>query len=269
MQTANTFHIRIDGLSTGYGRKTVLHNIHLPEIKAGSVVALVGPNATGKSTLLKAIAGFLPVEGKIIISGDETTQPRRPAFQHVAYMPQQLPDGVTLTVLESVISALKASPLHGRHISEREAEERAFRVLERIGIAGLAMRALDRLSGGQRQLTSLAQTIVREQKLLLLDEPTSALDLYHQSLVLQLIRELADEGRIVFIAMHDLEQAARWANHIVVLHEGSIHAFGKPEDVVQAGMLADVYRVEARVERCSCGFLRVHVDRPILLQQQF
>ena len=141
-------------------------------------------------------------------------------------MPQTLPQRVALTVLEAVIAALRASPLADR---DRPADERATRavaVLERVGIADLALEPLDHLSGGQRQLASLAQAIVREPAVLLLDEPTSALDLRHQVVVMTLVREFAAEGRIVIVVVHDLSLAARWADQVVVLEQG--RAVGPP-----------------------------------------
>jgi len=221
---------------------------------------LVGPNGAGKSTLLRTLAGLLPATGSARLGELEligASLPERAA--QVAFMPQALPGRVTLTVLEGVIGSLRATPTS---VARRPAEVRrhAAAVLERIGIADIALEPLDRLSGGQRQLASLAQSMAREPKLLLLDEPTSALDLRHQVIVLELVRGLAAEGRIALVVTHDLRLAARWADTVVVIDRGRVHAAGAPEAALTAGMLGEVYGVAGRVERCSHGTLQVIVD---------
>ena len=169
-------------------------------------------------------------------------------------MPQTLPSGAVLSVLESVIAARSASG------EGAGADRAAMAVLERLGIGPLALDPLDRLSGGQRQMVGLAQALVRDPALLLLDEPTSALDMARQVRLLTEVRRVAAEGRVVLAVLHDLALAAQWADRIAVLHKGRLHSFGTPAEVVTPAMLAEVYGVEARVERCSRGRLMVLID---------
>ncbi|HZX82443.1 MAG TPA: ABC transporter ATP-binding protein [Reyranella sp.] len=255
--------LHIDGLSVGYGSRRIIDNLTLPAISGGSVTALVGPNAAGKTTLLRGLAGLIPVRGSVRLGDIELTSLNIAGHaRHVTYMPQTLPQRVALTVFEATLSALMSSG--NAMLSTAEAHERALKVLTRLGIADLAMRGLDELSGGQRQLASLAQSLVREPTVLLLDEPTSALDIHHQLRVMQLVEELARErGLIVLIVLHDIAQAARYARRIIVLRQGTIAADGPPEQAVTPDMLARVYQVEARVERCSRGFVQVMVDRAL------
>ncbi|MCS0496763.1 ABC transporter ATP-binding protein [Ancylobacter sp. MQZ15Z-1] len=255
--------LRIEGLSAGYGRRRVISDLSLPAIEGGGVTALIGPNAAGKTTLLRSLAGLVPARGSIRL--DEVELTRLSVAGHsarVAYMPQALPQRVALTVLEATLSALMSSPDGASDVAE--AQSRALRALERLGISDLAMRGLDELSGGQRQLASLAQSIVREPTVLLLDEPTSALDIHHQLRVMQFVRELAEErGIIVVIVLHDIAQAARYATRVVVMKQGAVAADGPPDAAITPAMLADVYKVAARVERCSHGFLQIMVDRAL------
>ncbi|MHB1330182.1 MAG: ABC transporter ATP-binding protein [Gemmatimonadales bacterium] len=253
--------LTVAGLKAGYGDRAVLDGLSLPPFEPGGITALVGPNGAGKSTLLRVIAGLVPATGSIRLGDRELigAAPRLRA-ESVAFMPQTLPQRVALTVLETVLSALKASPFEGQPQDETEARHRAVAILERIGIADLGLRYLDHLSGGQRQLASLAQVAVRQPAVLLLDEPTSSLDLKYQVVVMQLVRELAAEGRIVVVVLHDLSLAARWADRIVVLERGAVRAAGEPGVAITRDVLGSVYGVDARVERCSRGQLQVIVD---------
>ncbi len=253
--------LSVTGISAGYGRRPVLRDLTVPPIAAGHITALVGPNGAGKSTLLRVLAGLLPASGSVTLGDRELNGASIDAHAaHVSFMPQLQPQRVALTVLESVLAALKATPFGGRTIDTAEARTRAVAVLERVGIADLALEPLGHLSGGQRQLASLAQAIVREPDVLLLDEPTSALDLGHQAAVMGLVDALAHEGRIVVAVVHDLALAARWSGHVIVMHRGALDTAGPPGDAITPAMLARVYGVRARVEPCSRGTLQVIVD---------
>ncbi|NPD13842.1 ABC transporter ATP-binding protein [Xinfangfangia sp. D13-10-4-6] len=253
--------LQISDVSISYGRRPVLQGLSLPPLIPGEVVTLAGPNAAGKSTLLRAIAGLARFSGTVTLDGQNLAQLSPPARARIiGFMPQTLPAGASLNVLETVITALRAS---GERNVTAPPETRAMAVLTRLGISHLALAGLDQLSGGQRQMVSLAQSIVRDPRLLLLDEPTSALDLARQVRLLSEVRRIAAEGRVVVTVLHDLALAARWSDRIAILHKGGLYAFGPPAEVVTPTMLAEVYRVEARVERCSRGHLMVQIDGEI------
>jgi iron complex transport system ATP-binding protein len=257
--------LSVQGFCVGYGRRPVIQGLDLAPLPRGSLTALVGPNAAGKSTLLRGLAGLLRTRGSVTLGGTELLGlglERR--ARHMAYMPQSLPQGVALTVVETLIGALRASPTAVAGPSGRDATTHALRLLERIGIADLALLRLDRLSGGQRQMVGLAQALVRQPEVLLLDEPTSALDLRFQLAVMGLVRELTREaGLITLVVLHDLGLAARFADRLVVLSEGAVAAEGTPDRVLTPALLARVYGLAARVERCSQGQIQVLADAPI------
>jgi len=251
----------IERLSAGYPQRPVINGLTLAPFPAGQVTALVGPNAAGKSTLMLALAGLVRCTGDVRLGTlDILAMSIAERSNVVTFMPQALPQGVALSVLESVIASLEAAPLAGIAMHRRHIRERALQTLERLSIAHLALEQLNRLSGGQRQLVSLAQAVVRQPRVLLLDEPTSALDLRHQASVMRFVRELAREGRVVVVVLHDLNLATRWADHVVVLSGGAKAAEGHPESAVTGEMLASVYGVEAVVERTSLGHLQVSVE---------
>ncbi|WDY59828.1 ABC transporter ATP-binding protein [Pseudomonas sp. PSKL.D1] len=254
--------LHVHDLTVGYKRNTVLHGITLPALAAGELVALVGPNGAGKSTLLRSLAGLLPsAHGSVRFDTlDLLRANRRERAQVLGFMPQALPDGIALSVLETLLGALRGGDPRAALGNARQQQERAYAVLERLGILHLALRPLDALSGGQRQMVSLAQAVIRQPRLLLLDEPTSALDLRYQNDVMATARSLADEGRLVIVVLHDLGLAARWADRLVVLQNGHLHAAGPPVHTLTPRMLAEVYRVQARVEACTQGRVQILVD---------
>lgn len=254
--------LAIRNLGAGYDRRAVFTGFSVADMRACEVISLVGPNAAGKSTLLRAIAGLIPATGEIVADGRNllhVTPRERSAL--VAFMPQNLPQGAGLVVLEAVVSALSAMP-SSKIESGRTREERAAHALIEVGLAKQMLEPLDRLSGGQRQLVGIAQAIVRNPKILLLDEPTSALDLRNQLEIMSVIRKLADGGRTIVAVMHDLALAARWSDRTILLHQGALVADGAPEETITRDNLSKAYGVEARIERCSKGFLQIIADRP-------
>ncbi|WP_159999816.1 ABC transporter ATP-binding protein [Roseomonas sp. 18066] len=254
--------LEIQGLTLGYGRREILHGASLEPLRGGAITALIGPNGAGKSTLLRGLAGLLPARGSVKLDGQEMIGLRlEHRARHIAYMPQSLPQGVALTVMEALLGALRASPTAEGAVSAAAATERALDLLDQLGIPHLALVGLDRLSGGQRQLAGLAQALVRRPQVLLLDEPTSALDLRYQLSVMELVRHLTRQhGLVTVVVVHDLALAARYADEVVMLADGTIRAQGSPEATLTPAMLAEVYGVSARVERCSHGHLQVLAD---------
>lgn len=251
--------LQLDQLNAGYGGRRVINGITLPAVAPGRLVALVGPNAAGKSTLLKAIAGLLPATGRVMLDGtDMALLPTRERLRRIGYLPQALPQPTSLLAYEIWQSALRA----GRSEWSAERREAAIeQVVAELGLAELGLRRLDELSGGQRQMVGLAQAIVRAPRLLLLDEPTSALDLRWQLTVLETLRRHArSSGTLCLVAVHDLTLAARYCDHMLVLHGGALAAAGPPAAVLTPGLLQEVYGVTARVETCSQGQLMVLAD---------
>ncbi|WP_087687776.1 ABC transporter ATP-binding protein [Pandoraea sp. PE-S2R-1] len=251
-------------IDVSIGRRHILHGVSLPALAAGSVTALLGPNGSGKSTLLRTLAGLVSGHGEVTFGNDvlHRCTGRAPA-RDVVYLPQALPAGVHLRVLESVLAAG-----HGaRHASRESTSAMAptpavvMTLLTQLGVEALAMRFLDELSGGQRQLVGLAQALIRAPRILLLDEPLSALDLHHQFQVMRLIaRETAARRMVTVVVMHDLSIAMRHAHAAVLLREGRVVAAGDVGDVVTAEAIAKVFDVQARVERCSRGLPQLIVD---------
>jgi len=254
--------LAIEDFAAGYGPREVIAHLDLLPLPPGTLAAVVGANAAGKSTLLKGIAGLCSAQGRVRLDGEELTRlDAAQRLQRVGYLPQLLPQGSALVVYEALLSALLGG---GRGTVSAQTEAAVERVLDTLALRPLALRRLDELSGGQRQMVGLAQVMVRAPRLLLLDEPTSALDLRWQLRVLNTVRELTRRtGCSALVAIHDLNLALRFCNHILVLGGGRLLAAGEPQATLDAALLRRAYGVEARVERCSLGYTVVLVDHAI------
>jgi iron complex transport system ATP-binding protein len=261
--------LHIHDLSVHYGKRRVLAGLDAGPLPRGQITALLGPNGSGKSTLLRTLAGLTKADGgSLSLDGETLALSAVSARSHsVVYLPQALPAGVRLQVLESVLVAARATRRHGgaapRSHGPHHANdlEHAHAVLQRLGIDALAARSLDELSGGQRQLVGIAQALVREPQVLLLDEPLSALDLNHQFHVMQVLREVTRErGIVTVVVLHDINVAMRACDRAMLLHDGRIVHFGPPPAVITAASLARVFGVLARIEPCSRGHHQVLID---------
>lgn len=254
--------LRAEALNLAYGGRRILHDLTLHPIAQGSLVAVLGPNGVGKSSLLRALGGLQACAGQAHFGESPLLGvPPWKQRERVAYLPQQLPQTTSLLAYESLQGACRARcpALSGIAVRERIAE-----VLAMLGIGDLALRRLDELSGGQRQLVGLAQVMVGTPDLLLLDEPTSALDLHWQLRVLEAVHRLTrEQGSIGLLACHDLNLALRFCDQLLLLAPGGRYRQGPAEQVLDPDWLRLAYGVEARIERCSQGFPLVLVDRPL------
>ncbi len=246
----------LEGLGATYGSRRVLSDISTPVLQGGQMVAVIGPNAAGKSTLFKRMVGLVDGPGEVRLDGS------RKGLDGICYMPQDTTANARLTVYESILLACKQhQPTWAVHDTDLALIDG---MMKSIGISELAFRHLAEVSGGQRQLVSIAQTLARDPEIMLMDEPTSALDMRRQVQVLDLMRSLAKQrNMIVFIALHDLNHALRFADYVLVIADGTAYGSGPCEAVITAAMLRDVYRIDARIERCSMGASHVIVDSAV------
>ncbi|NYI03790.1 iron complex transport system ATP-binding protein [Allostreptomyces psammosilenae] len=228
-------------VTISYGGDPVVRDLDL-DIPHGELTIIIGPNGCGKSTLLKSLARVVrPDGGRILLHGQDLRSYRgREAARQVALLPQSpvAPDGITVRGLVQ----RGRYPHHSllRQWSPEDDSAIAF-ALERTGLTELAEAQAGELSGGQRQRAWIAMVLAQQTEVLLLDEPTTYLDIAHQYDLLELCAELHREGRTIVAVLHDLNQAARFASHLVVMRAGRVVAEGPPAEVMTPELVLEVF----------------------------
>lgn len=249
--------LTIDSLVVGYGKRNVVKGASL-EIRKGELVGLLGSNGSGKSTLIKTIAGINKHSaGTITWNGttDLARLPRRDLAKIVAYVPQSIGLSFGLDIKEAVL--LGRTPYFGTRPREEDWDhvEAAMRL---VGLDELRDRSVTELSGGQGQRVLIARALAQDPEILLLDEPTSALDIRYQWQTLSVAREITRKNDVAaVIAIHDLNQAARFTDRVVFLHQGEVIAQGPPADVYSPELIKRVYGVDVEISTYK-GYVQVH-----------
>lgn len=237
-----------DSITLAYDGRVVVDDLSFA-VPDGRITAIIGPNACGKSTLLRALSRLLrPTHGSVVLDGESIHRlPTRQVATLLGLLPQSpiAPEGI----LVGDLVARGRTPHQSLFQQWSVADEAAVcAALEATGTADLSDRPVDELSGGQRQRVWIAMALAQETGLLLLDEPTTFLDVGHQAALMRLVERLREEeGKTVVMVLHDLNQAARHADRLVVLAQGRIVADGTPADVLTADLLAEVFALEAVV----------------------
>lgn len=240
--------IKLSGVTAGYGRgRPIVENIDLV-IPTGEVTVLIGPNGCGKSTLLKTIGRILkPQAGSIHIDDLDVlrSDPKRVA-RTIAYLPQS-PVVPTAITVERLVGYGRAPHQNLLGVASAKDRERVDAAIATTGLEDLRLTPVAELSGGQRQRVFIAMALAQDTPYVMLDEPTTFLDIRHQVETLDLVRRLHDASRTSVVVLHDIAQAARYGDRLVVMHQGRIVAQGKPAEVVTPQLLRDVYGLDCTV----------------------
>ncbi len=246
--------VSVKDLSYTYRKKPVFSGISF-EATEGEVLGLVGPNGSGKTTMIKCIDGILHPQGEVRVLGDPISSLHRMEIaRRIAYVPQSFPEGLSSAVFETILMGRR--PYLNWQIGPED-EEKVYHAMKTLGVEDFAFRKIKELSGGERQRVMIARAIVQETPVILMDEPTSSLDVRHQMEVMEVARNLALEKNItVLISLHDLNLAARYCDRIVMFKEGTLHGFGTPDEVLREDVIRDVYGIEARINRdTDCPYI--------------
>lgn len=242
------FPLQAEAISVGYDDQRVLDALSL-DIPAGETTVIIGPNGCGKSTLLKSLARLLsPQEGTIRLEGETIAHQRtRDIARRLGILPQSSHAPEDIRVRDLV--ARGRYPHRGLLARWGEQDERAInKAMTATAVTTLSNRRIDTLSGGQRQRVWLAMVLAQQTPTLLLDEPTTWLDVAHQIELLELMNHLRrDHGKTLVMVLHDLNQACRYATHLVAMKAGRIIAQGRPADIVTPTMIETVFGLKCIV----------------------
>jgi iron complex transport system ATP-binding protein len=238
--------LHVNDLEFGYTNELVLDGVSF-DVKPGECVSILGPNGTGKSTLIKCINGLLdPRNGEIEVNGKNIkNMPRIEMSKIFGYVPQSNASLFPLKVFDMVLLGRRP------HLSWRSSKndfDMVLKALKILNIEDLAMKNYNEISGGQQQKVIIARAVAQETKVLLLDEPISNLDIKHQLEVMELIKMLSEKHQIsTIMIIHDLNIAARYSDKIIMMNKGKVVVSGEPEKVLTPDNIIKVYRVLAEV----------------------
>lgn len=233
--------VRVEHATIGYDKRIISRDLTV-EIPDGSFTAIIGPNGCGKSTLLRGLARVLtPIDGRVLLDGKAIAEYKsKEVARTLGLLPQTslAPDGIRVADLV----ARGRAPYQGLIQQWRTSDEEAVaRALQATRLTELSGRLVDELSGGQRQRVWIAMVLAQQTPMILLDEPTTFLDVAHQIEVLNLLHRLNTSGRTVVAVLHDLNQAARYAGHVVAMADGRIVAQGPPAETITSELVHDVF----------------------------
>lgn len=240
--------LRGENLTLGYGKKIIARDLTVA-IPDGHFTAIIGPNGCGKSTLLRTLSRLMtPVEGSVFLDGEQIQRfPSKEVARRIGLLAQNATTPGDITVLELVSRGrYPHQPLFTRW--RKEDEEAVNRAMRATGITDLALQSVDTLSGGQRQRAWIAMVLAQETAIMLLDEPTTWLDISHQIDLLELLSGLnRTQGYTLAAVLHDLNQACRYATHLIALRDGEIVAQGAPKEIVTPELIARIYGMRCMI----------------------
>ncbi|GAD88725.1 putative ABC transporter ATP-binding protein [Vibrio halioticoli NBRC 102217] len=236
--------VKVAELSVSFNGTSVLQNVSF-ELEKGSLVGIIGPNGAGKSSVLKHISGYLaPTEGRVCLFGEpvmELAADQRAAL--LSYLPQ-----INRVEFPYKVSELIALGLVNNHaLDKAQKKSQINKVLKRLNIERLEERSVDELSGGEQQLVHLARILLQDAPVILLDEPSASLDIGHEGQLMNILYSLAQEGKTVLVALHNLNTAAEFCDRLLLMHHGKLIADGVPSSILTQQQIQQIYPYEVKV----------------------
>jgi iron complex transport system ATP-binding protein len=248
--------ITIKDLSFSYGSRRILEDLNLV-VGDSEVLSLVGPNGSGKTTMIKCIDRILKPKGTILLNGGRDLQSlsRQEVAKYIGYVPQSTTSVLTTTVFDTILMGRK--PHMGWRVADEDIDK-VVDIMKLLHVEEFALKDFSELSGGQKQRVLIARALAQEPEVLLLDEPTSNLDVKHQLEALDTVRSIVKKTEIsAVMAIHDLNLAARYSDSLVMLKKGVVHAIGDPLTLLTKENIRAIFGVEAVVMK--------DLDRPYVV----
>ncbi|ABD87544.1 ABC transporter ATP-binding protein [Rhodopseudomonas palustris] len=248
-----TARLTLQDVAIGYDDRALVEGIDL-ELRGGSTTCLMGPNGVGKTTLFKTLLGLQPaLQGRVLIGGDDVaTLSREQIARRIAHVPQAYLGDPSHTVIDIVVMG-RTARLGLFSAPGRDDVAAAWRALEALGIADIAERSADRISGGQRQLMLIARALVQDTELIVMDEPTASLDLGNRLALLDQIRTLAAQGLSLLVSTHEPEHAFAIADRVAMIGRGQRFEVGSVEEILTSARLSDLYGLALGLETTPSG----------------
>lgn len=248
--------LEIKNLSCKIKGRNILKGLSA-SFNGGEMIAILGKNGAGKTTAIRCIAGLQNYKGQIFLTDDGNKLDR----SSIVYLPQLEKITSSITAFETILLGLTGSL--GWKVRDDQLE-RVSRIISELNLGEFSDVPVKKLSGGQKQLVFLAQAFVSEPRLLLLDEPTSALDIRHQLVVMQTVSNYCKKtGAIALFVLHDLMLAARYSDYVLLLNQGGVYGFDKPESLINSQTIDPLYRIESIIESNSRGFTTLTPVKPL------
>jgi len=250
--------VKVSDLRFAYGDRQVLRGVSF-EAPKGALVSILGKNGAGKSTLFRCMLGLLRrYEGSVMIGGENVrTLSARQLSRRIAYIPQLNYPAFSYSVLDMVLMGTSGGRMFS--VPGKREESIAMEALARLGMEDFAHRDYFRLSGGERQLVLIARALGQQSRILVLDEPTAALDYGNQMIVMSRLKALARQGYTIIQSTHNPEQAYLFSDLLMAMKEGRMIASGRPQDVLNAALVKEIYGIETSVESLAGDTVRVCV----------
>jgi len=259
--------LKIDNFSVGYDTKVIVKNFNL-HVKKGDMLTIIGPNGSGKSTVLKAIGRLLnPMDGVVYLDNKLLSEmSNKEIAKEMACLSQHNSTPKDMTIRKIV--GFGRTPHKGWFESLNKEDEGIIDwAIEKTNLKRLQDENIVNISGGERQRAWIAMALAQKPKILLLDEPTTYLDINNQIEILELVKELNEKLKLtVIMVLHDLNQAAKYSNRVLVIKNGEIKAQGKPEEVLDEQLIREVYNVDMKILKNQLGEKLILIPKKVYKQ---